>query len=170
MTSQYSKMSKHVSLWWEIIRTLCRHCFVRQNQVPILVGLQCLAIHGVQWQFGRRCVCMLKRTYHRTDRKVRKRWLGRSWIPMLMNLGIWKTVKGKTQQRWCLVEVVFSSRGITWRKHPQGLAGFFGHIWIANALFFFVFFFLEGWFRKRLWQSLSKQHGEACVSFGMFSN
>ena len=49
----------------------------------------------------------------------------------------------KTQQRWCLVEVVFSSREITWRKHPQGFAGFSAIYGLLMLCFFRFFFFFS---------------------------
>ena len=141
--------------------------FVRQNQVPILVGLQCLTIYAVQWQFGRRCVCMLKRTYHRTYRKWEKDdSVGAGSHADSVHLKPSTENTTKVMLGWSCVFL----KGDNMTEAPTRVCGFFGHIWIANALFFFVFFFFsEGWFRKRLWQSRSKQHGEACVSFGMFS-
>ena len=141
MTSQYSKMSKHVSLWWEIIRTLCRHFFC---QAKPGANLSRFAVLGHSWRAMtirvEVCVCMLKGTYHRTYRKWEKDdSVGAGSHADSVHLKPSTENTTKVMLGWSCVFL----KGDNMTEAPTRVCGFFGHIWIANALFFSFFFFFS---------------------------
>lgn len=74
--------------------------------------------------------------------EMEKKMTGSELDPMLMNLGIWKTVNRKHNKGDAWLKLCFPQRGITGRKHPQGLAGFsaiYGLLMLISALFFLFF-------------------------------